>query len=219
MRALIFDFDGLMLDTETPAFEAWSAIYREHGVELKLERWVECVGSSDARFDPTLHLAELLGRAVDGPHLVADKQRRKAAICDALALMPGVERVLQEARALGWKAAVASSSGSDWVLGHLRRLAMLERFDAVRTAEHVKAVKPAPDIYLAAAEALGVKPADCVAFEDSLNGLRAAKAAGMRCYAVPNFATRGLDFSEADGIFASLADVLLHELGVSARRG
>jgi putative hydrolase of the HAD superfamily len=212
MPALIFDFDGLMVDTEWPAFEAWSAIYREHGAELRLDRWVECVGSSNARFDPVQHLCELTGRTLDGPALVADKERRKASICDALGVMPGVEAQIAAARGLGWKVAVASSSGARWVRGHLERLALTARFDAILTREDVARVKPAPDLYLKAAEVLGVAPAQCVVLEDSLNGVRAAKAAGMRCFAVPNRVTRGLDFAEADAVLASVQELPLAQL-------
>jgi HAD superfamily hydrolase (TIGR01509 family) len=212
MPALIFDFDGLMVDTEWPAFEAWSAIYREHGVELLLSRWVECVGSSTARFDPVAHLCELTGRTLDGPVLVADKERRKAGICDVLGVMPGVEAQIAAARAHGWTVAVASSSGSGWVRGHLERLGLTQRLDAILTREDVARVKPAPDLYLKAAAVLGAAPAACVVLEDSLNGVRAAKAAGMRCYAVPNRVTRGLDFSEADAVLASVAELPLARL-------
>src|SRR5687767_276878 len=109
LRAIIFDFDGLMVDTEWPAFEAWSAIYREHGAELELSRWVACVGTLGG-FDPCAHLQELTSRELDAEALFADKESRKARICDQLPCMPGVLNVHAEARALGLRVAVASSS-------------------------------------------------------------------------------------------------------------
>lgn len=209
VAAVIFDFDGLVIDTESPAFEAWSAIYREHGQVLRLDLWVGCVGASEAGFDPVRHLAELLGRPVDGVALMADKELRKRAACDSLQPLPGVRERLSEARALGLKLAVASSSSRAWVEGHLRRLNLAATFDAMRTKDDVARVKPYPDLYLAAAAALGVAPERCLAIEDSLNGVRAARAAQMACLAVPGPITRALDFSLATARFDSLADVKL----------
>lgn len=212
LKAVIFDFDGLLIDTESPAFAAWSAIYREHGVELDLRLWVACVGASEAAFDPVTHLADLLGRpasAEDRRRWLADKEQRKAAICDSLPLMPGVRERLDEARALGLGVAVASSSSARWVHGHLERLGIKDCFLAVRTRDDVLRVKPHPDLPLSAAQALGVPASACLVLEDSLNGVRAAKAAGAHCYAVPNPITAALDFAAADGVFASLLDLRL----------
>lgn len=209
LDAVIFDFDGLVIDTESPAFDAWSAIYREHGHELRLDLWVGCVGASEAGFDPIRHLAELLKRPVDGAALMADKERRKKAACDRLRPLPGVLERIEEARALGLKVAVASSSSRSWVEGHLRRLDLITAFDAMRTKDDVVRVKPHPDLYLAAAMALAVEPTRCLAIEDSVNGVRAARAAGMGCLAVPGPITRALDFSGATARFDSLAAVRL----------
>lgn len=209
MKAVIFDFDGLMLDSETPAYEAWSAIYREHGHKLELALWVECVGSGFHRFDPVLHLGSLLGRPLNRDTLLADKERRKSMICDEKGLLPGVLDRIAEARSLGLKLAVASSSDAKWVHGHLGRFALVPSFDAIKTRDDVTRVKPFPDLYLAAATALGVEPRDCLAFEDSVNGVKAAKAAGMTVVAVPNPVTEGLDFAAAaaDLVASSLAAV------------
>ncbi len=207
LQAVIFDFDGLLVDTESPAFAAWSAIYKEHGVALELALWVKCVGATHEAFDPVTHLASLTGRVHDRAGLFADKERRKADICSRLPLMPGALARLEEARTLGLKVAVASGSSAAWVKGHLERLGILYRFDAVRTRDDVARVKPFPDLILSAAAAMGVAPEACLVLEDSLNGILAAKAAGARCYAIPNDITRALDFSGADGRFASLEAV------------
>lgn len=210
--AIIFDFDGLVIDTESPAFDAWSAIYQEHGQTLALAEWVACVGSSYDAFDPVAHLAQLTGKRFDRAAMIADKEARKAAICNRLQPLPGVVDRMDEARDLGLKLAVASSSGRGWIHAHLERLGLTPRLHAVRTRDDVTRVKPHPDLYLAAAAALGVDPARCLAFEDSANGVKAAKAAGMICYAVPNAITRALDFSRADGVVASLAELSLARL-------
>jgi putative hydrolase of the HAD superfamily len=217
IRAVIFDFDGLVVDTESPAFEAWSSIYQEHGQELSLELWVQCVGSSTALFDPVTHLATLLGRNLDRQSLVQEKERRKHVACLRQPLMAGVRERLAEIQSLGMRAAVASSSGRAWVDLHVTRLGIGHYFAASRTGDEVQRVKPFPDLYVAAAAALGEDPRNCLAFEDSLNGVKAAKAAGLACFAVPNPITRHLDFSGADGVLSSLAHCtiagLIHSLG------
>ncbi len=214
LSALILDFDGLIVDTEGPAFEAWSAIYREHGVELRLERWVACVGAADSPFDPVTHLDELLSprdaaraATLDRLALFADKDARKKVICDAKPPLPGVVPLLDAARRRNLKLAVASSSSRAWVTSHLERVGLLSRFDLIRGREDVPRAKPYPDVYLAAAAGLGVLAAHCLVCEDSLNGVRAAKAAGMRVVAVPNAVTKFLDFSEADARLTSLTEL------------
>jgi beta-phosphoglucomutase-like phosphatase (HAD superfamily) len=212
IRAVIFDFDGLIVDTETAAFEAWSAIYREHGAELLLSEWVSCVGAADMPFDAVAHLAKLIGRPLDKASLMADKEARKAAVCDSLPPLPGVVERMVEAETLGLPMAVASSSAADWVHGHLDRLGLRSRLKLTRTRGDVARGKPHPDLFLSAAAGLGVDPKSCVVFEDSANGLKAAKAAGARCYVVPNRITAGSDFAAADGIFGSLAEVSIAAL-------
>ncbi|MBM4251967.1 MAG: HAD-IA family hydrolase [Deltaproteobacteria bacterium] len=213
MRAVIFDFDGLIVDTETAAFEAWSAIYREHGAELLLKDWVGCVGAADMPFDAVAHLAKLIGRPLDKTKLMAEKEARKAAVCNSLPPLPGVVERMAEAEAMGLPIAVASSSAADWVHGHLDRLGLRSLLKLTRTRGDVARGKPHPDLFISAAAGLGVDPSSCVVFEDSANGLRAAKSAGARCFIVPNRITAGSDFAAADGIFASLALVSLRALG------
>lgn len=212
MKAVIFDFDGLMVDTEWPAYVAWTAIYQEHGHVLDLKEWVACVGSSYASFDPVKRLEGLTGKTFEREVLIGDKERRKVDECNRLDALPGVVERLKEAKALGIKAAVASSSSLAWVDGHLTRLKLKDHIELIRTRDHVTRIKPHPDVYLAAAEGLNVAPKDCVVFEDSLNGVKAAKAAGMTCYAIPNRVTSQLDFGEADGRYDSLALVSLKNL-------
>jgi HAD superfamily hydrolase (TIGR01509 family) len=127
-------------------------------------------------------------------------------------LLPGVLQHIEEARALGLKLGVASSSTSEWVKGHLNRLGILDRFHCLRCRDDVANVKPAPDLYLAMLECLGVSAAEAFAIEDSPNGITAAKQAGLRCVAIPNSITAGLDLSRADVVLGSLAELSLAEL-------
>ena len=205
MRAVIFDFDGLIIDTETPAFEAWCEIYRENGVELRKEDWVQVVGTTYSRFHPVDHLNELTGKAFDRDKLTAIKEKRKAEICSSMPILPGVLERLEEASELGWRVGLASTSTSDWVESHLRRVDLFKFFPFRITREDVTNVKPHPEPYLKIMKQLGVRPEDSLVLEDSLNGVKAAKSAGAKCVAIPNSITSILDFSEADERYTSLA--------------
>ena len=211
LRGVVFDFDGLILDTESPEFTSWRDIFAEHGATLSLEAWSVCIGTADV-FDPCAHLESQLGRPVDRDALRAERRRRSDALIAAQAPLPGVVERIEEARAMGVKLAVASSSSRSWVEGHLERLGLAPYFACVRCSDHVAIVKPDPALYRAALDGLGVQPREAVAFEDSPNGLLAAKRAGLFCVAVPNEATRELALDAADLCVPSLAHVSLVEL-------
>ena len=211
MNAVIFDFDGLIIDTETPAFEAWCAIYEEHGVELKKEDWVQVVGTTYTKFHPVDHLNKLTGLKFDREELTAEKEKRKALICDSMPILPGVVERLCEAKELGWKVGLTSTSFSDWVVHHLNRVGLIDSFPVRVTRENVKKVKPDPEPYLNTMTQLGVRAENTIIFEDSLNGVLAAKASGARCVAVPNSVTMVLDFQKADARVSSLNDVMLKD--------
>jgi putative hydrolase of the HAD superfamily len=211
--ALILDFDGLVVDTEWPAYQAWCHIYRRFGVCLRLADWVHCVGSGYGdKFDPVVDLTMKLGRPLDRGALLREKDALKRAAVLEEPVMPGVEARIAEARSLGWAVAVASSSGAGWVEEHLGRLGLRARVDCVRTKDDVDRVKPDPAVFLAAAAGLGVAPAGCVVCEDSLNGVIAARAAGMVAVAVPNRVTRLLDFPQAHLRVESLEALSLAEV-------
>jgi putative hydrolase of the HAD superfamily len=213
LRALIFDFDGLILDTEAPVYEAWRDDYRAHGHDLPLEVYAACVGSDFNRFDPKSHLESIVGYAIDWPE--RDRWREQNALerVKQLAPLPGVLTLLDAAADLGIPCAVASSSPRSWVEGHLDRLGLLHRFALTRCLDDVAAPKPAPDLFLAAAAGLGVAPAETIVFEDSRNGLLAALAAGCPCLIVPNRITAHLDFTGALNVLGSLEEVDLRGMG------
>lgn len=211
IRAVVFDFDGLILDTEEPVYRSWLEVYQAHGEELPFERWVQIVGSTTTGFHPQRHLEERLGRPL--PQDVLDRRMgRRTEMILAKAALPGVVQRLDEARALGLKLGCASSSTQDWVRGHLDRLGILDRFDCIRCRDDVEHAKPEPDLYLAVLDCLDVGAGDAFAVEDSPNGVTAAKRAGLRCVAIPNSITAGLDLSGADVLLASLAEVTMAEL-------
>lgn len=213
IQALIFDFDGLIMDTESAEVEAWQAVYAEYGQEFPLDDWVrEVVGSTTANFDPALHLAHLTGCALNQSALrervLADRLARQAA----LAAMPGVVSILQQAKRLGLRLAIASSSPHAWVEGYLRQLELLEEFEAILCREDVARVKPAPDLFLKVLQVLDLAPSEALVFEDSPNGVLAAKRAGLRVIAIPNPVTERGDFRDADLILRSLSDLPLIEI-------
>jgi len=211
IRAIVFDFDGLILDTEEPVYRSWLEVYQAHGEELPFERWVQIVGSTTTGFHPQHHLEERLGRSL--PKEVLDRRiGRRTELVLAQELLPGVVQHIDQAKALGLKVGVASSSTSEWVRGHLSRLGILEKFDCLRCRDDVVNAKPEPDLYIAVLECLGVAASEAIAIEDSPNGVMAAKRAGLRCVAIPNSITATLDLSGADVRLRSLAEISLADL-------
>jgi len=216
VRLVVFDFDGLILDTEVPVYDAWREIYGEHGVSLAFDKWAQCIGTADV-FDPCVDLATALGRALDAAALRGRHRVRTDALIAAQTILPGVREYVDAAQRLGLRLGVASSSSRRWVEGHLERLELRGCFDVIRCADDVPRVKPDPALYRAVLEATGVRPQDAVALEDSPNGVLAAKRAGLACVAVPNTLTARLDLSAADLRLVSLAELPLPELLVRLR--
>ena len=212
IRGLIFDFDGLILDTELPEFDAWQSVYAEHGAALSMDAWAICVGTAADVFDPIADLEQQIGRALDGETIHRQHKALRLSIIHAQPILPGVVDVLNDAKARGLKLAVASTSRRAWVAGHLERLGLIDYFDCLRCGDEVENVKPAPDLYRAALDCLGLAPNEAIAFEDSPNGVLAATRAGLYCVAVPNPVTRQLSLDHADRQIASLADLALGSL-------
>jgi HAD superfamily hydrolase (TIGR01509 family) len=212
VRGLLFDFDGLIVDTETPSLASWQTLYREHGQELPLEQWITLVGTIGAPFDPYAHLVELAG-PLDREAVLERRRDHELSLSEVEELRPGVLDYLEEAERRGLRTAIVSSSTRDWIDRHLRRLERAEHFDAIVAADHdVVRAKPAPTLYLEALDVLGLALDEAIAFEDSPNGIKAAKAAGIFCVAVPNGVTAALGLDEADLVLGSLAELPLAEL-------
>jgi HAD superfamily hydrolase (TIGR01509 family) len=211
IASIILDFDGLIVDTETPIFEAWLAVYRRHGQPLGLDEWQHALGTHGG-FDPLAHLDELVGGALERESVLREVKEATARGCEGQPLLPGVEALLREAGSLGLGRAVASSSSCAWVEGWLRRHGIRELLDVVVARDDVRKVKPDPELFLLAAARLGSQPRACVVFEDSPNGMRAALAAGMRCVAVPNALTRPLERPPVDLVLDTLSERPLGEV-------
>jgi HAD superfamily hydrolase (TIGR01509 family) len=205
--AVIFDLDGVIVDTETPEYLAWKTLYARHGWEFPLDLWLQNIGRVDSPFD-ALEPFRRPGSPLSPEEALALWREIRAALEPGyLTPLPGVVRLVEALRARGLPRAVASSSRTARVHGLLAALRLDDKFDAVACGDEVAHAKPWPDVYLLAAQRVGARPTACVALEDSVNGLRAAKAAGMRCIAVPSALTRRLDFSPADLVVESLCEV------------
>lgn len=213
IRALIFDFDGLILDTETPDYEAWRDIYLEFGQELSAETWGQIVGGNSATsFEPLPHLEELTGRDLSALNLNQRADADRLARIYAMPLLPGVTETLRAAHAHGLKLGIASSSPHEWVDGHLRRLGLFDAFQVVLCREDVPAPKPDPALFLAVLRALDTAPAEAIALENSPNGVKAARRAGVFVVAVPNPLTAQLRIDGENLRLGSLADLPLDAL-------
>ncbi len=208
--ALIFDFDGTLIDTEAAVLIAWQEIFRERGSELPIDVWHTVIGTQNTAAAMFALLAEG-GEEVDQLAIRSGLRARVSELLEFEGPRPGVQDYLDAAKELGLRLAIASSSTGGWVGRHLERLGLTDVFEAVLTGDLHEA-KPSPDLYLAALAALDLPPEEAIAFEDSPHGVTAAKAAGLTCVAVPNPITAVLNFDHADLVVASLADKPLAEL-------
>lgn len=217
-RALILDFDGLMVDSEMTEYVAWKEIYEGEGAHLTVADWLGAVGYVNG-FDPRAHLELQVGRALDwAPREV----RRRARIEELQAALdrplPGVSALVEQGARMGCRLGVASNSTATWVRAGLKRLGWENRFKTVRTRDDVAHPKPAPDVYLRVLKDLGVEAAEAIAFEDSQPGVTAAKAAGLYVVAVPNELTQLQDLSLADLTVTTLVGFDLENVALPARR-
>lgn len=213
LKALIFDFDGLIIDTEGPDYESWQRVYGRYGQSLPIEKWGQIVGGSGGSdFDPHNYLEELTGQALEREEIWLSRRKQYLEQVDQQPILPGVLDRMAEAETMGLKLGLASSSPANWVHGHLKRLDLLERFHTIRTADDVVKTKPDPELYLAVLEDFGLEGSEALVFEDSPNGLLAARAAGIPAVVIPNAITAQLHFEQASLRLVSMGDYSLAEL-------
>jgi HAD superfamily hydrolase (TIGR01509 family) len=208
IRALVFDFDGLVLDTETALIDAYGDVHAAHGIPFDRALFVRSVGHVDFSFDPW----RAFGPAADRDSLEAERRDFNRAHSESRPVLPGVASLIDQAKAAGLRIGLASNSSHQHVEGHLERLGLLERFDFVACREDVASPKPEPDLYRLVLNQFGLGGREAIAFEDSLTGVIAAKRAGLRVVAVPNPSTGHHDLTNADLLLNSLADCRLPEL-------
>jgi HAD superfamily hydrolase (TIGR01509 family) len=212
VSAFLFDFDGLIVDTETASRAGWEWLYHRQGFELPHEKWALMVGTVDG-WDVWGHLEGLAGRTLDRKQLNDERYAHELTLLEAEQLRPGILDYLDAAERHGLKRAIVSSASRGWIDMHLERLERTVGWDAILTADHdPERAKPAPTLYLEALDTLGVLASEAIAFEDSPNGIAAAKAAGIYVVGIPNLVTRDMSLREADLVLDSLADLPPDEL-------
>jgi HAD superfamily hydrolase (TIGR01509 family) len=212
ITSLVFDFDGLILDTEISAYQSWQELYQEYNTYLPLDEWAKCIGTGIDAFDPHSYLESLVGQTIPQDSIAERRLQRHLVLIEEQAALPGVEDYLNDARKLGLKIAVASSSPRSWVVQHLTRLGLLDKFDAMKFGDEVVHKKPHPELYLSALDLLGASPEQAIALEDSPNGVRAAQNAGIFCVAIPNPITAQLPLDHADMHLTSMSALPLEQL-------
>lgn len=212
MRALVLDFDGLILDTETAVFGAWQHVFESFDLTFDRAEWLNGIGTDSQNFDPMDQLRSHTGGSLDPDAIHARRRNWVESFLEELDPMPGVRQLLEDAARLNLSTAVASSSPRDWVEPHLRRIGLEHHFEAIVTRDDVDRAKPHPDLYLRALDRLGAGAGEAIAIEDSENGVTAARAAGMACVAVPGPMTLEMDFSHASLVLPTLADQTLASL-------
>jgi HAD superfamily hydrolase (TIGR01509 family) len=213
IRAFLFDFDGLILDTETASRAGWEWLYGELGHELPPEKWALMVGTVDG-WDVWGHLEDLVGKPLDRRELNERRRTHELSLLEVEELRPGIAEYLDAADRYGIRRAIVSSASRAWIDTHLARLERAVGWDAIVTADHdPQRAKPNPTMYREALSLLGVAAGEAIAFEDSPNGARAAKAARIYVVGIPNAVTADLGLGEAaDLVVESLADLAPEEL-------
>ncbi len=212
IKAIVFDFDGTIIDTESVWYRTFQEAYASYGVDLPVEMYAPCIGTGHDAFNPFEYLVTDLHFPID---LVAFRRavtKRHAELMEQERIRPGIMDYLQSARVKGLKIGLASSSSRAWVRHFTEKLGLRPYFDYVQTADDVDRVKPDPALYLQTLQGLGVSAEDAVAIEDSPNGARAAKAAGLYCILAPSFVTRDLEFGPVDRRLNSLTDLSFNAL-------
>jgi len=215
LQGILFDFDGLIVDTETAIFQAWQELYRDFNRELTLKKWADYVGKSIEETDPVKTFLDSLGEKVDRKALREEIASREKRFVNQTEVLPGVRELILRANQQGMKLGIVSSSDRDWVVTHLRRLSLEDYFENISSSDEVERAKPDPALYHLGLSKAGLDPKQVIVLEDSPNGVLAAKRAGLFCIAVPNPLTRRLSYhpdgGQPDRIIQSLEDFSLEE--------
>lgn len=205
-RAVLFDFDGIIVDTEWAIYETWLHLFQDHGHPLPLETYNQCIGSDFESWSPKIHLEDLTGNSFDWHTIDETRNVWIRKELEGSGPMPGVLDSLQALRHRNIPCGVVSSSSHHWVDGWLDKLGLTSSFGTTVCRGDAPRIKPAPDLYLEAARQLDLPPAHCLVIEDSVNGTRAALAADMHTLAIPNRVTACSDFSLAHHSIPSLLE-------------
>jgi HAD superfamily hydrolase (TIGR01509 family) len=222
LEAIIFDFDGLILETETPIYQSWLELYQAYHQLLPWDEWQTSVGTLESPFDPYADLEQRVGMRLDWDQIDEHRRQREWERVVTEPVLPGVMDCLDQARQIGLKLGLASSSPHNWVDAHLHRLGLFDYFQAIQCSEDVSLTKPDPALYEQVIKILQVNRTTAFALEDSPAGALAAHRAGLFCVVVPNAMTRHMKFEVGDMFIDSLADYplfdLIQEIEIRTRR-
>ena len=207
-KGIIFDFDGVLVDTEWAIYQSWVHLYAREGQEISIATYAPCLGAGYSHWDPAAHLEKLTGKKYDWEKETPARQAMLEADLERSGLMDGALELLDWCAEQGIRLTVASSSSRRWVQGWLEKLGIYNRFAGVFTRTDGYPVKPSPALFEAAQQCLGLEKADCLIIEDSENGTIAAQNAAIPCVAIPNRMTESSDFSRASYRCASLRALL-----------
>jgi putative hydrolase of the HAD superfamily len=212
IRAVLFDFDGVIIETEEPGYWVWQKIYAEHGEELTVEQFSQVIGTHFITFNPRTELENRLGKVLDWNELDQQREEYYKRVVAEQPILPGILELIQEARQGGVRTAIVSSSPRSWIDHWVGHHHLESQFDYIMCVDEVPVPKPSPDLYLAALDRLGLTADQAVAIEDSPNGSKAALRAGLFCVVVPSDITSRLKFEVDFPRLESLADINLAAL-------
>ncbi|MCO7176878.1 HAD family hydrolase [Sporolactobacillus kofuensis] len=211
IKAIVFDFDGVILDSERLMYLVMQKMYRKYNLDLPLSIWSQAIGTQHG-FNSIDYLEEHAHVTIDNEAFYKERDALFNQLVDEEEVLPGVKSVLEQAKRLGLKIGLATSSKGEWPRKHLSRLGISDYFQSIKSWDDVLKVKPDPALYIKSLESLGVQPKEAIAIEDSFNGSLAAKRAGMYCIVVPNAVTKQMPFGHVDGCFKSLQDMSLEKI-------
>jgi HAD superfamily hydrolase (TIGR01509 family) len=212
LKGLIFDFDGLIIDTETPIFKAWQNVYCHYGCELPFDLWITTIGSSEVYFDPVQYLHSISHFHINDTEVRQIYSEYETELMTKEKMLPGIMDLIKTAYNSGFKLAIASSSPINWVMGYSIKLGIEKYFHCFATKDEVEFTKPHPNLYLLALNKMNLSHTEVIALEDSIHGIQAARKAGIFSIAIPANLTLKLDFSIADLIISNASDINLMEL-------
>ena len=212
IKGIIFDFDGLICDTETPEVRAWEALFSEYGLVFPFGRYQETIGAVHNDDSPFIFLEEMLGHPVDRCKVKEGFLQFRNELIASEPMRPGILNYLHEAKNEGLIIGLASSSPRSWIDHHLSRFGISDYFGCIKTCNDVTKTKPDPELYIKSLECMHLKCYEVIALEDSPNGVTAAKDAGIFAAVFPNEVTRIFDFNNADLVINSLEEMSLKEL-------
>lgn len=214
LKLIAFDFDGTIIDTETLWYEVFAELYRAHGIELTVDEFLVCVGSDndDFIYDRLIRAASKSGKELTRKSIFELARQAQRLKMDKATPRNGVRELIEKARHTVGHLCVVSSSGREWVEGHLKDYGLLRYFDDLFTRERVSEVKPDPELYNLAKNHFACASNESLAFEDSYNGVLSARGAGFVTVAVPNGITVRSSFATASRIYMGFDEIDLDEL-------